>query len=278
VRFRARAKIAAAVLSLLLLSAAVLLSQRSNGGRNQNPQSELPAQGDFHFIRTEYSDRAQYGRGFGFSSRGGRGRGWWNVDWPEADEHFSIGVKRLTRIDVGAPRTLAIADDSLYDHPWIYLTQAGYWSMPESDVPRLREYLLRGGFLMVDDFWSQEEWESFADIMNRVLPGQPIDDIQLSDSVMHVLFTIEQKDLTFIPGSRHLRRGAGGSVVVQQPPGSQPAWRSIEDGKHRMVVAVNFDTDVADAWEFADVPYYPAEMTTLAYRYGVNYIVYAMTH
>ncbi len=114
--------------------------------------------------------------------------------------------------------------------------------------------------------------------MARVLPGTPITDISESDAVMHVLYDIQEKDRTFIPGSRHLRRGPGGTVVVVQPAGTEPAWRSMDDPKGRMVVAANFNTDVGDAWEFADVPYYPEAMTRLAYRYGINYIIYAMTH
>jgi hypothetical protein len=92
------------------------------------------------------------------------------------------------------------------------------------------------------------------------------------------VYDIEEKDLTFIPGSRHLRRDYNGGVQVVQPPGTQPAWRAMYDDRHRMVVAINFNTDVGDAWEFADVPYYPEAMTRLAYRYGINYIVYSMTH
>ncbi len=93
--------------------------------------------------------------------------------------------------------------------------------------------------------------------MERVLPGHAITDIDESDSVMHVLYDIEEKDRTFIPGSRHLRRGADGSTIVVQPEGSVPAWRAMYDDRHRMVVAANYNTDVGDAWEFADVPYYP---------------------
>jgi hypothetical protein len=111
-----------------------------------------------------------------------------------------------------------------------------------------------------------------------VLPNHPILDIADSDSVMHVLYDIQEKDKTFIPGSRHLRRGPGGTVQIVQPPGTKPAWRAIYDDNNRMVVAVNYNTDVADAWEFADVPYYPEAMTTLAYRYGINYVIYSMTH
>jgi hypothetical protein len=114
--------------------------------------------------------------------------------------------------------------------------------------------------------------------MNRVFPGQPVTDIAESDSVMHVLYDIGEKDFTFIPGSRHLRRGPGGTVQIVQPEGTKPAWRALYDDRNRMVVAVNFNTDVADAWEFADVPYYPEAMTTLAYRFGINYVIYSMTH
>ena len=126
---------------------------------------------------------------------------------------------------------------------------------------------------MTDDFWGPDrtQWDVFSSTMSRVLPGQPIVDIALSDPVMHVLYDIEEKDLTFIPGS-------DGSVTVVQPAGTKPAWRAMEDGQGHMVVAANYNTDVGDAWEFADVPYYPEKMTALAYRYGINYVVYAMTH
>jgi hypothetical protein len=242
-------------------------------------EDQIPTRtAEYHFLRVEYTDSPLFRRGFGFGSRNGRGSGWWMQDWPDADEHFTLGVQRLTRIDAGDPRHLRLTDERLFDYPWIYATQTAYWDLSDAEVARLREYLMRGGFLVVDDFWGQEEWEVFREIMNRVLPGQPIPDLAETDSVMHVLYDIQDKDRTFIPGSRHLYRGPGGRVQIMQPPGTSPAWRAMYDDKNHMIVAVNFDTDVADAWEFADVPYYPEAMTTLAYRYGINYIIYAMTH
>ncbi len=239
----------------------------------------MPArEAEFHFIRLEYTDLPQFRRGFGFRSRNGRGAGWWLQDWPDAEDHFTAGIERLTRIETGDPRHVSLLDDHLFDYPWIYATQTGYWDLSDAETARLREYLLRGGFLVVDDFWEQYEWEWFRQTMDRVLPGKAITDINQSDEVMHVLYDIQEKDRTFIPGSRHLRRGPGGSIVVAQPPGTVPAWRGMYDDRGRMVVAINFNTDVGDAWEFADVPYYPAAMTLLAYRYGINYIIYAMTH
>jgi hypothetical protein len=268
---------------LPILTIAVVLAALAQRGervpeRNLDDDPLPRREAEFHFIRMEYTDLPQFHRRWGRSSRDGMGEGWWLVDWPAADNHFTIGVERLTRIDTGDPRHLRLTDPNLFDHPWIYATQTGWWGLTDAETARLREYLLRGGYLVVDDFWGPEQWEIFRRTMDRVLPGQPIADIVESDTVMHVLYDIEEKDRTFIPGSRHLRRGPGNTVQVVQPEGSVPAWRAINDYHGRMVVAVNFNTDVGDAWEFADVPYYPEPMTTLAYRYGINYIIYSMTH
>ena len=268
-------------LCVVLALAAAGLAQRF-GGRVPEREEEVARiplrEAEYHFIRLEYTDLPQYHRGFGFASRMGQGSGWWIVDWPAADTLFTKGVQRLTRIDTGDPRHFRLTDDRLFDYPWIYATQTDRWDLSDQEVARLREYLLRGGFLMTDDFWGPLGWELFSRTMNRVLPGHPITDIDASDPVMHVLYDIEAKDRTIIPGSRHLRRGYDGTITVQYPAGAVPAWRAMYDDRGRMVVSANFNTDIGDAWEFADVPYYPEAMTALAYRYGINYIVYSMTH
>ena len=267
-----------AALAALSLIAIAALAQRGRFFRREVDEESVPRRNaEFHFIRMEYVDLPQHRRGWGYVSREGMGGGWWMQDWPAAENHFTTGIQRLTRIDTGDPRHFPLTDDRIFDYPWIYATQTGYWDLSDAETARLREYLNRGGFLMVDDFWYEEDWEVFRRTMDRVLPNHPITDIALSDSVMHVLYDIQQKDLMFIPGSRHLARGPNGVEVVQ-PPGTTSAWRAIYDDKNRMVVAVNFETDIGDAWEFADVPYYPEAMTTLAYRYGINYIIYSMTH
>jgi hypothetical protein len=273
---------AALVAAGLLGLAAVAFSQRfgrfggfGGFGNSEAPATEFSPNAEFHFLRMEYTDYMR--RGFGNVSRRGRASGWWAQDWPDADEHFTKGVQRLTRMDVGDPRHVSLTDEKLFDYPWIYATQVGYWVLSDEETSRLREFLLRGGFIMTDDFWDQggqQEWEVFMEAMNRVLPGQPVTDIGLDDSVMHVLYDIQQKDLMFIPGSRHLDYNGR----VYQPPGTKSAWRAMYDPKNRMVVSINFDTDIGDAWEFADVPYYPEGMTALAYRYGINYLMYSITH
>ena len=245
------------LLRLLFLLAAVVLS-------GQPSPEDFPARAEFHFLRLEYTDGSWARRMWG-------GRGWWMQDWPEADAHFAQGIRRLTRIHIGQNRHLPLLDDRIYDHPWIYATQTGYWDLSDAETRRLGDYLERGGFLVVDDFYGQRDWEVFRQTMARVLPGQPIEDLPDDAHMLRVLFDIKER--TFIPGLRHLRRD--GSVRQQ---GGPPAWRAIHDSKGRIVVAVNFNMDVGDAWEHADLPFYPAEMTGLAYRFGINYIIYSMTH
>jgi hypothetical protein len=200
------------------------------------------------------------------------------MDWPDAEQHFTTGVQRLTRIAVAEPRHFRITDPQIFEHPWIYATQVGWWDLSDAEVRCLGEYLLRGGFVLVDDFWGPEQWDTFRRTMQRTLPAYSIVDVPDTDSMMHVLYDIYEKDRTFIPGSRHLRRGARGELIIDQPSGTEPAWRAIYDHRGRMLVAVSYNMDVADAWEFADWPEYPEQKTTLAYRYGINTIVYAMTH
>lgn len=273
----ARVTVAGAVL-LLLSFAGFAQRFRFEEPEAEAPRPNFPVQAEFHFIRVEYTDLPEYHRRWSYASRNGSGEGWWIVDWPDADDHFSTGVERLTRVNTGAPLHFRLTDDRLFEYPWIYATQTGWWGLTDAETKRLREYLLRGGFIVVDDFWGEEQWEVFRETMNRVLPGRAISDISETDPVMHVLYDINEKDRTFIPGTRHLRIGADGSVRVYQPEGTSPAWRAIYDDQDRMVVAVNFNTDVGDAWEYADSPLYPEPMTALAYRYGINYLVYAMTH
>ena len=270
-----RALLGTAVATALL--AASVLAQRGRGLVEREDGTIPPRDAEFHFLRVQYTDLPEYHRGFGFASRGGEGSGWWLVDWPDADNHFTRGIQRLTRIDTGDPRHLRLTDDRIFDYPWIYATQTGWWGLSRAETDRLREYLLRGGYLVTDDMWGSDAWEVFRSTMERVLPGKDIPELRETDPVMHVLYDIEDKDRTFIPGSRHLWV-SGGSVRIMQPSGTSPAWRAMYDDRNHMVVAVNYDTDVADAWEFADSPFYPENMTALAYRYGINYIVYAMTH
>jgi hypothetical protein len=255
------AALLAGILACIVTGSAVPQSAEQSSGR---PDAE------FHFARLIYQDLGNSG----FRGRG-RGRGWWRQDWPAAEVHFREGISRLTRIDAGQNVEVDLFDGRVFDYPWLYATQTGFWDLSDQEIATLREYLLRGGFLVTDDFWEANEWEVFRASMARLFPEYPIVEITGgNDEVLHVLYDVDQ--LTQIPGLRHLRGYSASTGRILGLP--EPHWRGIYDAKGRLLVAINFNQDVGDAWEHADYPYYPEPMTALAYRFGINYIIYAMTH
>ncbi len=218
---------------------------------------------EYYFVRLAYSMGGAYRR---------RGGGSWTVDYPKAERQFLQGVRRLTNVHVRSmEKVVRPLDDDLFNYPWIYAVEVGYWYLDEQEAARMREYLLRGGFLMVDDFHGSWQWQSFLDSMKRVFPDRPIVDISSDDEVFHVLYDVDRK--VQVPGIQYLRSGS-----TYEQDGVEPHWRGIYDDKGRLLVAINFNMDLGDAWEWADLPEYPEHWTALAYRYGINYIIYAMTH
>ena len=216
---------------------------------------------EFFFTRLLYS-----------GERGYRSRGGWATDFPDAEYHFMQGVRRLTTVDAGeSARIYRPLDDELFDYPWLYAVEVGGWYLDEQEAERMREYLLRGGFLMVDDFHGTYEWSAFMESMRRVFPDRPVIDIQTSDPIFQVPYVLDQR--IQVPGIQYLRSG-----VTYEDDGYTPHWRAILDDDGRVMVAINFNMDLGDAWEHADTPQYPENMTALAYRFGINYIIYAMTH
>jgi hypothetical protein len=214
---------------------------------------------EFHFARMMYVDNGM--RGFG--------RGWWQQDWPEAEDHFVTNLTRLTRVNasVQGSQVIRLTDDRLFEYPWLYATQTGYWDLSDEELDHLREYLLRGGFLMCDDFWDQGEMEVFAATMTRLFPDREMKPLHGDEAVLHVVFSVNE--FTQIPGLRHLRQ------LDRLPP---PRWYGIYDDNGRLMVGINYNQDVGDSWEEANTPEYPEPMTALGYRFGINYVVYAMTH
>ena len=218
---------------------------------------------EFHFVRLAYEDLSGAGR---------RRRGSWLVDWPEAEQHLLAGVHRLTRIDAAEQgRAVSLMDEELFDYPWLYAVEVGYWYLDETKASRLRDYLLRGGFLMVDDFHGSREWASFMDSMQRVFPDRPVVDVPVTDPVMHVLYDLDER--VQVPGL-----GAVMSGATYERDGNVPHWRGIYDDRGRLMVMIDFNMDLGDAWEHADTPWYPEQYTALAYRFAINYILYSMTH
>jgi hypothetical protein len=166
---------------------------------------------------------------------------------------------------------VTLDDDEVMNYPWLYAVEVGNWYLNDTQAARLREYLDRGGFLMVDDFWGDYEWQVFYDSLQRVFPDRPVVELPETHELLHVLYDLDQR--VQIPGANSAYRG-----VTWQKGGKTPHWRGIFDDDGRLMVAINFNMDLGDAWEHADDPYYPQPMTALAYRFAVNYIIYTMTH
>ena len=216
------------------------------------------ADGEWQFARLVYRDTGRGGTSF-------------RTDWPEAEVYLKQGLERLTRLDIGTDTWIELDDFDLMNYPWLYAVEPGHWVLSEQDAEVLREYLMRGGFLLLDDFWGENEWRTFETSMRRVFPSHPIIEIPDTDPLMSLIYDVDKS--IQIPGANF---GRGG--VTWQNGGRIPHWRGIYDDDGRLMVAINFNMDLGDAWEHADDPYYPQEMTTLAMRYAVNYVIYSMTH
>ena len=198
----------------------------------------------------------------------------WTQDYPRADRHFSQAVRRLTRIHVrGAEQPIMLEDgDEVYNFPWLYAVQVGEWGLNAGEAKILRDYLLRGGFFLADDFLGRTEWGYFEKAIRLAFPDHPIVDIPDDDPIFHTVYDLDEK--LQMPGMAHLRAGNkngwdGGDV---------PKWKAIYDDKGRILVAITYNSDVGDAWEWADEPRYPEKFAGMAVRLGVNYVVYSMTH
>jgi hypothetical protein len=207
----------------------------------------------------------------GYQSLPGPGNDPWR-DWPDSDMHFIRGVKRLTAVNV-EDRSIAIrlTDEQLFDRPWIYALEVGSWQLTQREALLLREYLLRGGFLVVDDFHGSVQWAGFMRSMQKVFPDRPIVDVAENTPIMGIHFDVDQSKP--VPGIMALRYGQ-----TWEHDGYTPTWRGIYDDDGRLMVIINFNVDLGDAWELADEAWYPEEYTALAYRYGINFVIYAMTH
>lgn len=248
----------------LLIAATVSMGQSDNRFDPASPSTARESDGEFHFVRLAYSVNR-------FASQGGR-REAWQTDWPDAEHHFLKGVNRLTTVEAAENgRVMIPLDADIFDYPWIYAVEVGHWYLNHQEATRLRDYLLRGGFLMVDDFHGTWEWTSFKASMDKVFPDRPIVDIPQNDEAFHVLYDLDHR--IQIPSRMFIYSGQ-----TWERDGVTPHWRGIYDDDGRLMVAINFNMDIGDAWEHADWPDYPENMTALAYRFGINYLIYAMTH
>jgi hypothetical protein len=231
---------------------------------------------EFAFARLMYppAPTARFDRSG--SRRGGTawklGYSSWTQDYPRADRHFVRAVRRLTRLHVrSVEQPVDLDDGDQFDYPWLYAVRPGEWKLSDDQAKALREYLLRGGFFMADDFWGSDEWAVFMASLRKVFPDRTPVELPNNDQIFHTVYDLD--DRYQVPGAWGLYSGR-----PYQNDGAVPYWRGIYDDKGRLMVAIVMNSDLGDSWEFADDPDYPEKYSALGIRTGVNYIVYAMTH
>jgi hypothetical protein len=228
---------------------------------------------EFVFARLMYPD---YRGGFGFG-RFGR-RDWqegytnWTNDYPRADRHLMLALRRLTRIhnrSVEQPVNLNDGDD-VYNWPFLYAGRASAWGLTADQAAKLRDYIERGGFLICDDVWGESEWASFLATMVRVFPDRPVVELEDRDPAFHTVYDLDHRSQILGQWSRGSGLPLNGGIV--------PHWRGVYDQKNRLIAGVWVNNDTGDSWEWADDPTYPERYSALGIRIMVNHIIYAMTH
>ncbi|MEP7354782.1 MAG: DUF4159 domain-containing protein [Acidobacteriota bacterium] len=218
---------------------------------------------DWVEARLMYKNSNQIGRFRGNS---------WTTDYPAGDRSLIQGVRRLTRIDARSVEQPVELDGTgdVFNWPFLYAVEVGHWAMPEDEGAELREFLLRGGFLMVDDFHGSEEWAIFQEGLEVIFPDRMIEDLPANDPIFHMLSDIDLR--IQVPGEVSLGRGG------YEKDGITPRWRGIRDDHGRVIVAICHNMDLGDAWEHSDDAWYPADMAVVAHHVLQNYATYNLTH
>src|SRR3954468_9330697 len=168
----------------------------------------------------------------------------WTQDYPRADRALANAVRRLTRVDARSVEQPVNLDDGneIYNWPWLYAVQVGEWGLTDAQAKKMRDYLLRGGFFLADDFHGTLEWSVFENAMKKVFPDRPIVEIENDDAIFHTVYDLD--DRYQIPGAEPL-------ATCFKLDGYQAHWRGIYDDKGRIMVAITQNSDVGDSWEWA---------------------------
>lgn len=215
------------------------------------------------------------GHSFYFTRGAYGGGGWrsgWATDAPDADRWIINVISRLTLLDI-YPREnyVALDDPELRRFPFLYILEVSSMGLSDAEIEGLRNYLLAGGFLMVDDFWGSAEWAAWERQIRAVLPEYDIVEITPDHPIFATVYQVDE--VLQVPNVGNAQRG-----ITVERDGTVPHLRGIFDEKGRLMVAINWNTDIGDAWEWAEQPFYPVKYSTYAYQMAANFFMYAMTH
>jgi hypothetical protein len=230
----------------------------------------------FTFVRIRYSS-GYGGGGYGRGYRGGR----WATDYPDSDLNFSFRLQQLTSMEVDPEGiVLELTDPELFNYPFIYMLEPGRLVFSEDEVKCLRRYLLNGGFLMVDDFWGEAEWDNFYYEIKRVFPGREPVELPLNHAIFHAVFDLKEKPQIPSINAAWDGRPYGITWERRNSDTSTPSYKVIYDDKGRIMAIICHNTDLGDGWEREgeDEWYFHEFSEKSAYPLGINIVFYAMTH
>ncbi len=266
-----RRKIIISIVALSLICGFALAQRpRGGGGRRHGggpritelPKNDHDLSGRFTFVRIRYADTSMC-NGY-FDPVIGDGGFPWSHDYPAAARHLMKIMAELSKIDatldVDEP-IFTFDDPQLFKYPFAYLCEIGCMNLDEKELAGLREYILRGGFLLIDDFRDQRQLYNLQRQLKQALPEYEIKKLDLSHPIFNCFFSIKTLDVKPI-----------------YDPIYTPEFWGMEDKDGRLMMVINYNYDVSDYWQFSDNPFRPIEETNEAYKFGVNYIMYALTH
>ncbi len=227
-------------------------------GAQERQESPLD-ESKFTFGRVFFESRL----GRSFFGRMGRGSGPpWSHDWPRSEEHFMKILAEVTRVNVNpSGHIISFQSDECFRFPIAYLCEAGFMDLSDDETRRMAEYLLRGGFLIVDDFRGERELMNFRSQMKRVFPDRSLEEVPRTHPIWTCFYDI--------------------SNLAIEPPYSRdlvPQYLGISDDNGRLMMIVDYNNDISEYWEWSNDPMMPIDQSNEAYKYGINYVMYALTH
>ena len=262
-------------IALVLLVSAFAVAQRGRWSREVRPEmvdrngvpewknDEQFKSDVFTFVRIRYNSSGDW--------RGGK----WATDYPDSDLNFSYRLHELTSLEVDPNgKIIELTDDALFDYPFVYLIEPGRMWLTDEEVACLRKYLLNGGFMMVDDFWGEDEWVALYENMKRVFPDREPVELPLEHEVFHCVYDLKKKPQ--VPSIHAWYNGQ----TTERWDAPEAHYRGIFDDQGRMMVIICHNTDLGDGWEREgmDADYFKEFSEKWSYPMGINIVTYAMTH
>ena len=219
-------------------------------------RTDLDYDGQITFVRLRWNS------GFG---RGGFGAAW-NHDLPRAEQHLSMIVRELSLVDMRTEgsKILMLDDPELFKYPIAFMWEPGFWNLTDEEASAFRAYLTKGGFAVFEDFDGAQQWAHFEAQMRRVLPEGRLVRLDRTHPIFDSFFRVKDID-----------------AIVHPMTGIRPSYYGIfedNDPRRRLMVVANYDNDVPEYWEWSGQGMYPFDTSNEAYKLGVNYLIYGLTH